>query len=218
MKQKLVIVGINPFAEIAYEYFTYDSDYDVIAFSVERKYLQSYTFLKKPIVFFEEIDLVYNPQEYSIFIALGYGHMNTDRTRIYLEAKKKGYSIASYVSSRAFIWRNVKIGEHCFIFENNVIQPFVEVGNNTVMWSGNHIGHHTKINDNCFISSHVVISGLCIIGTNCFFGVNSTIANGLSIGEYCVIGAGANIVRDTSPRKLYVGNPARGIKSVEKDF
>lgn len=217
---KLIIVGTNPFTEIANEYFTYDSNYDVIGFSLERKFMKTYRdeFLNKRLVPFNEIDSVYNPQKHSIFVALGYGHMNIDRTRIYLEAKDKGYNIASYISPKAFIWRNVKMGEHCFIFENNVIQPFVEIGSNTVMWSGNHIGHHTKIDSNCFISSHVVISGLCSIGKNCFFGVNSTVANGLTIGDFCVIGAGANLTKDASPNKIYVGNPARGIKNVDKDF
>ena len=35
---KLVIIGAGEFAEIAYEYFTYDSPYEVVAFAVEKKY------------------------------------------------------------------------------------------------------------------------------------------------------------------------------------
>ncbi len=33
--RKLIIVGAGEFAEIAYEYFSYDSEYDVVAFAVE---------------------------------------------------------------------------------------------------------------------------------------------------------------------------------------
>ena len=83
---------------------------------------------------------------------------------------KRWATPASYVSPRAFVWRNVKLGEHCFIFENNVLQPFVNIGDNVVLWSGNHIGHHSKIGDHCFVSSHVVVSGFCDIGANCFLG------------------------------------------------
>lgn len=215
-KQKLIIVGTNPLAEIAYEYFTHDSDYNVVGFSVEGKFMKEYQFLSIPLIAFENLEMFYNPQDHSVFVALGYGHMNQDRTRVWKEAKKKGYGIASYISFNAFVWKNAKIGEHCFIFENNVIQPFVEIGNNTIMWSGNHIGHHTKIGNNCFLSSHVVVSGLCKIGNNCFFGVNSTIANGLSVGDFCVIGAAANLTKDALPNKLYVGNPARGIKGTDE--
>jgi len=213
---KLIIVGTNPLAEIAYEYFTHDSDYTIVGFSVERPFMKSNRFLRMSLVPFDEIEQHYIPQEHSIFVALGYGHMNNDRTRVYLKAKEKGYSIASYISSEAFVWRNVKIGEHCFIFEDNTIQPYVELGNNIVMWSGNHIGHHTKIDDSCFLSSHVVVSGLCNIGKNCFFGVNSTIANGISIGDYCIVGAASNIVKDAVPNKVYIGNPAKEWKDIDE--
>ena len=218
MENKLIIVGNNSFAEIANEYFTHDSNYNVVGFSVEEKFIKADTFLNKPLVAFEELERWHNPEEHSVFVCLGYGHMNKDRTRLYLGAKDKGYGIASYISFRSFVWKNVKIGEHCFIFEDNTIQPFVEIGNNVVMWSGNHIGHHTKIGDNCFLSSHVVVSGLCKIGKNCFLGVNSTIANDLTIGDSCVIGAASNIVKDAVSNKVYVGNPAKGIKDVDESF
>jgi len=220
LENKLIIVGNNPFAEIANEYFTHDSNYDVVGFSVERKFIKADTFLNKPLVAFEELERLpaYSPREHSVFVCLGYGHMNKDRTRLYLRAKDKGFSIASYISSRVFIWNSVKMGEHCFIFEDNTIQPFVEIGNNVIMWSGNHIGHHSKIGDNCFLSSHVVVSGLCEIGNNCFLGVNSTIANGLTIGDFCVIGAASNLVKDAISNKVYVGNPAKGIKDVDESF
>ena len=34
--RKLVLLGDSSFAEVAYEYFTYDSPYNVVAFAVER--------------------------------------------------------------------------------------------------------------------------------------------------------------------------------------
>ena len=44
-----------------------------------------------------------------------------------------------------------QIGENSFIFENNVIQPFVRVGNNCILWSGNHVGHRTVLRDHVFV-------------------------------------------------------------------
>src|SRR5688572_11172186 len=132
-----------------------------------------------------------------------YTKLNRLRTRLSRQAREKGYALASYVSSKAFVWRNVEIGEHCFIFEDNTLQPFVKVGNNVVMWSGNHIGHHSVIKDNCFISSHVVVSGFVEIGENCFLGVNSTIINNIKIARDSWIGPGVTITRDTSQGEFY---------------
>ena len=217
MTKKLIIVGDGEFAEIAYEYFTHDSEYELKAFSVEKDYLKKNELFGLPVVPFEDIETLYNPNEFEIFVAITFTQLNRVRSRLYREVKKKGFKVASYVSSHAFVWHNVKIGENCFIFENNVLQYNVEVGNNVVMWSGNHVGHRAKIGNNCFVTSHVVISGYCEIAENCFLGVNSTLSDFLNIGKDCIIGAGANIVRDTEEGKVYVGNPAQPMEKSSYD-
>src|SRR5438309_7650342 len=191
---RLIVIGDGPFAEIAYEYFTHDSPHTVVTFSVEEAYLKRDRLFDLPVVPFEHIEKTYAPADHAFFAAVTYGQANALRTRLYDAAKRKGYTPASYVSSRAFVWPNCQIGEHCFIFENNVVQPFVKIGRNVILWSGNHIGHHSTIRDHCFISSHVVISGFCEVGEQCFVGVNSTVSNNVAIGNNCVIGAGAVVL------------------------
>jgi hypothetical protein len=141
--KQLIVVGDSAFAEIAHEYFTHDSPYTVAGFSVEEKYRGKSTLFGLPIVPFEALEQEFPPAQYEVFVAVVYTQMNRLRTRLSTAARAKGYRLASYQSSRAFIWRNVKFGEHCFVFENNVVQPFVEIGTNVVLWSGNHIGHHS---------------------------------------------------------------------------
>ena len=203
--RKLVIIGDTAFAEIAYEYFTHDSPYEVLAFSVEQAYLKREHLLGLPIVPFETLEECFAPSEFHFFVAATYTQSNRLRARLYRQARDKGYAAASYVSSQAFVWRNCHIGEHCFIFENNTVQPFVSIGSNVIMWSGNHIGHHSVIQDHSFISSHVVISGFCEIGEFCFLGVNSTVANNLSIGANCTIGAGATVIGNVPDEQVVVG-------------
>ena len=204
-RRKLLILGDSAFAEIAYEYFTHDSEYEVVGFAVEREYLRRDALFGLPVVALEEAARRFPPAEHSFYAALVYTQGNRLRARLYRHAKQLGYAPASYVSSRAFVWRNAVLGEHCFVFESNVVQPFVTIGDNCVLWSGNHIGHHSRIEDDCFISSHVVISGFCRIGARCFLGVNSTLANNLTIGNDCVVGAAATIVRDVPDGKTVVG-------------
>lgn len=205
--KKLILFGDSAFAEIAYEYFTYDSDYEVVAFTVTKEYLTKESFFGLPVVPFEEVEKLYNPEQYDMHIALVYNNMNRVRIKFYHEAKQKGYRLASYISSRAFVWRNVEIGDNCFVFEDNTIQPFVKIGNDNVFWSGNHIGHHSVIGCHNFISSHVVVSGFCKIGDANFMGVNSTMGNNLSIGNDCLIGSFVHIVRHVKDGALIKGTP-----------
>lgn len=182
--KKLIIFGTSSFAQIANEYFTHDSNYIVEAFTVENDFMMGEKeFLQKELVSFETVEKRFPPSEFDIFIAVGYGEYNKIRKRIFDEAVKKGYFLATYISSNAFIWRNVKIGRNCFVFEDNTIQPFVSIGNSNIFWSGNHIGHHSKIGNNNFFTSHVVVSGYVNIGDNCFFGVNSTVVNNIDIPD-----------------------------------
>ncbi|WP_322052523.1 acetyltransferase [Paraburkholderia bannensis] len=211
MDKKLVLVGAGEMAEIAYEYFTHDSDYDVVAFSVEREYIKQAEMHGLPVVAYEEIEALYPPSEYTLFVAIPSSQLNALRTRFYLDAKQKGYRFATYISSHAFVWRNAVIGENTFIFENNVIQPFVTIGNNCILWSGNHVGHRTVVRDHNFISSHVVISGYCDIGESCFIGVNSTFNDHVVVADHCVIGSGSLIAKETEPNRIYVASPAKAV-------
>lgn len=201
--KKLVIVGSGETGLIAYEYFQYDSEYEVVAFSVNEQYINETTINDLPVISFETLEEKYNPNEYEVYVAISSGKLNRNRTKVYNEAKLKGYKCASYISSKAFVWRNVEIGENCFIFEDNTLQPFVKVGNNVILWSGNHIGHNTIIKDNCFISSHCVISGFCEVGENSFLGVNCTIENNTKIAKDNFIGAGTLIQKNTNEKDFY---------------
>lgn len=203
--RKLIIVGDSAFAQVAYEYFTYDSEYEVVAFSVEQNFLRRERCCGLTVVPFENLEAHFSPSDHYFFAAITYVQLNRLRTRLYASAKARGYRPASYISSRAFVWRNVALGEHCFIFENNVVQPFVTVGENTILWSGNHIGHHSTIGANCFIASHAVISGFVEIGVNCFVGVNATFANNVTVGPDCLIGAGALVASDVPEDKVVKG-------------
>lgn len=203
MTNKLVIIGAGETALLAYEYFTHDSEYEVVAFSVGSEFIEDESLCGLPVVPLEDLTEYYSPNLFHAFVAVSSGRLNRNRTSLYLQLKMVGFKFASYVSSRAFVWRNVEIGENCFIFENNTLQPFVKVGNNVTLWSGNHIGHNTTINDNCFISSHCVISGFCEIGESSFLGVNCTLENNLKIGRDNFIGAGAIIQKDTVEKSFY---------------
>ena len=204
--RKIVIVGDGEFAEIACEYFTHDSPHEVAAFAVERPFLKRESLFDRPVIAFEDMERLYPPSEYGAFVAITYTQLNRVRARLYRAVKAKGYAPVSYVSSRAFVWHNVVIGENCFVFENNVIQYHARIGDNVVLWSGNHIGHRSSVGDHCFISSHVVVSGYCEVGESCFLGVNSSIGDHVKLGKDGVIGAGAVIVKDTEAGKVYIGD------------
>jgi sugar O-acyltransferase (sialic acid O-acetyltransferase NeuD family) len=203
---KVVIFGTGLIAEVAHFYFANDSKHEIVSFTNGTEFINQATFLGLPVVPFEAIEEKYPPEDYSLFIAIGYLKHNKIRAQRYLEAKQKGYRLETYISSKA-IYYGTPVGENCFIFENNVIQPFVTIGNNVTLWSGNHIGHHSTIMDHCFISSHVVVSGCCTIKESCFLGVNSALRDNITLGKETIVGAGALVMEDCPDYSLIL--PAR---------
>lgn len=205
MKKRLIIFGSGDIAQLAHFYFSTDSDYEVVCFTVDAAYITEPTFCGLPVIAFEGIAEHYGPEAHDFFVALSYSRLNEVRKEKYLAAKALGYRLTSFISSRATVLNEGRIGENCFIFEDNTIQPFVTIGNNVTLWSGNHIGHHSTIKDHTFIASHVVVSGGVEIGEQCFIGVNATLRDHIKIGDKCVLGAGALLLSDAEPEGLYIG-------------
>ena len=206
--KKVVIFGNGEIAEVVHYYLANDSAYKVSAFTVDKEYISSNEMLGLPVVEFETIETTFPPTEYAMFIAISYRDVNVLRRKKLEAARSKGYNFIRYVSSHAFVAKNVEIKENTFIMENNVIQPFVSIGENVIMWSGNHVGHHTTIGNDCFIASHAVISGSAKIGEKSFIGVNATIRDNICIGRSCIIGAGALILQDADDFSVYLGSRA----------
>lgn len=207
---KIIIFGVLDTAELAHYYLTHDSEHEIVAFTINRQYIEQDTFKGLPVVAFEDVETIFSPSEYEFFAPMTGRNMNRNREAIYNEAKAKGYRFISYISSKATIFGN-QIGENCFILEDNTIQPFTTIGNNVVLWSGNHIGHHGQIKDHVFFTSHVVLSGHCVVESYSFFGVNSTIRDYTTIAQGTLVGMASAITKETEEWGIYVGNPAKKV-------
>ncbi|CAG5004436.1 UDP-3-O-(3-hydroxymyristoyl)glucosamine N-acyltransferase [Dyadobacter sp. CECT 9275] len=214
---KVIIFGVLDTAELAHYYLRHDTEHEVVAFAVNREYIREDSFKGLPVVAFEDVETLFPPAGYSFFAPMTGRNMNRNREAIYNQAKAKGYQFISYVSSKATTFEN-KIGDNCFILEDNTIQPFTTIGNNVVMWSGNHIGHHGTIHDHVFFTSHVVLSGHCNVESYSFFGVNATIRDYTHIAQGTLAGMASAITKETEEWGIYIGNPAKkvpGKKSYE---
>lgn len=201
---ELVIFGAGDIARLARFYFDTDSEHRVVGFAVDAEYRQDDRFQGLPLLDFESLPDRFPPESCSMFVALSYARMNRARADACRRVKEVGYGLVSYVSSRCTYLAPERPGENAFILEDNTIQPFVRIGADVTLWSGNHIGHDSVIEDHCFITSHVVVSGNCHIGEACFVGVNATLHNSVRLAPRTLVAAGAVIARDTEEGGVYV--------------
>ncbi len=199
----MIIFGTGDSSQLAEFYLGNDKGYET-CFCVDGEYLEESKLNGRPVIATEEIVKHYPPGHNIMFVPL---YDNKLREKKAKQVEEMGYSLYSYVSSKATCWS--KVGKNCFIMEGNVMQPFVKMGDNVILWSGNHIGHHSVIKNNNFFSSHVVLSGHCTVHEYCWFGVNSTIRDHVEVAEGTTVGMGSVITRNTEPYKKYKGVPAK---------
>jgi len=205
---KLVIFGAGDIARLAHFYFRTDSPHQVAAFVVDAAFKNEDTFDGLPLVSFEEALDRYPPSYHEAFVAISYAQMNRLRRAKYEQMRGAGYRCVTYLSSRC-TYLTTPPGENCFILEDNTVQPFVTIGNNVTLWSGNHIGHDSVIEDDCFITSHVVVSGHVRVGAGSFLGVNATLRNSISIAPESLIAAGAVMMKSTVAKGVYYPERAK---------
>jgi acetyltransferase-like isoleucine patch superfamily enzyme len=194
----IVIFGAGAIAEVATVYLQRHTDHRIVGYTADAAYCKADRFGDKPLVPWESLETRFPPDRVSLLGPLSFRRMNQFRRDRYLEGKARAYSFITFVHPSCHVYTE-HIGENCFILEQNVIQPFVRIGNNVMMWSGNHIGHHSVIGDHCFFSSQVGLSGSVVVGESCFFGGQTGIGAGVVVGNRCFFGERTVIVREPVP-------------------
>lgn len=218
MKKKLLIFGIKDFAELAWYYFTHDSEYEVVAFVLSEEYMpENRNFHELPVVAFEDVEKIYHIEKHDFFVPMSPVKMNTVRENIYKKVKEKGYRVPSYISSQAKICNGFNnIGENCFILEGSVVQPFVKIGDNSIIWNA-HLGHHSVIENNVFIAKSI-LCGHVTVEDNSFIGAGTTIAENRTIKKGTFVAMNSGVIMNTVEWRAYAGNPAMLQKKSSMDM
>src|SRR6185503_11397303 len=202
---KLIIFGTSAFAELAHHFFRHDSDYSVVAFTVDAAYVKEPLFKGLPVVPFETIQAEFPSDECDMFVAMGIQKVNQQRAAKAAAAEAKGYQLASFVSSNANVSKDLVMQPNSFVMDGAAMQPFVEIGRDTIIWGGCRIGFGSKIGNHCWLVA-ATLGESVVVGDYSFIGLNSTIAPSLTIGAHNVIGAGALILNDTKDFEVYKGH------------
>lgn len=199
---KVIIFGVGKLADYVHFVLTNDSPYEVVAFCIEEAFMPEIRTVRDlPIIDFEQLPSVYPPDNFKIFIAVG---NNSVREGIYHKVKENGYSCITYTSSKAVVWFDLSCGDNVFIGEGCILQPFVSIGSNSMLFAAR-VGHHCNVGNNVMLSG-CVLGGNAHIGDNSFLGLNSTVNQNLKIGKANIIGVGANIGSDTNDYEVYTSN------------
>jgi sugar O-acyltransferase (sialic acid O-acetyltransferase NeuD family) len=209
----IVIFGAGMAAEIAKVYLEAHTGHRVVGFTVDAQYLRSDDFCGLPVVAWEELERSFPPEAVELLGPISYRRLNEFRRDRYREGKARHYRYASFIHPSCQNYAT-EIGEHCFILEATVIQPFTVIGDNVVIWGGVYVGHHCRLADHCFVSAQAGVGGGTRIGERCFVGGQVGIIPGVEIGAGSLLSAGVRIVGDIPAGSVVTRNGEDRITAV----
>ncbi len=209
--ENIIIFGLDQMSSVAWYVLTHDSPYNVIAFTADQDYCNRTQLHGLPVIPFEEITGYFPPEKFGMHLPIGWKEMNALRARKLDQARGLGYSVVSYISSKANIWPDLCLGANCEIHQATSIGSFVSIGENCLIFGGT-IGHHSVIGDHCYVGGSVLVCGGAVIGDRCVLGANCTVLDGVKVAPDCFIAAGALVTKDTLENSVYMGIPARRYK------
>lgn len=205
MKQrKLIIYGNGKIAEVLADYFRRDSDYEIVAFTCEARFISKSKHDGLPHIPFDEVVNCFPPDCHEMHIAVGYHQLNRLRERLFLEARGMGYQLASYISSRSWPGKLLTCGENCFVADGVSVEPGANIGDNVALWSNVVIGHHATIHDHCWLAAGTVVGGGAMIEERCFSALNVTIGNEVIVGADSFLGARSLVTKCLPARSVLI--------------
>jgi acetyltransferase-like isoleucine patch superfamily enzyme len=141
-------------------------------------------------------------------------------------------SISDNVSfgHNVMVRENVRVGKNTLIGSGVIVDGSCRIGQRVSIQTGGYICTNSTIEDSVFL-------GPCVVFTNdkymaqkrtklhgptvrrgASIGANSLLMPSIEIGEGSVIGAQSLVTHDVPARSIYVGIPARKLKSVPADW
>lgn len=128
------------------------------------------------------------------------------------------------------IFPHNSIGENCNICAGVLIENRVIIGNNVTIKSGVQLWDGITIEDNVFIGPNVTFTNdkyprskqhleyyeLIVIKKGASVGGGVSLVPGITIGENAMIGAGSVVTKSVPANELWVGNPARFVRKLNK--
>jgi acetyltransferase-like isoleucine patch superfamily enzyme len=136
------------------------------------------------------------------------------------------------VADLATIRENVEVGSYTIVGRGVAIENFCRIGSHCKLETNVYITAYSQVGDRCFLSPCVATSndnylgrtekrfkeyGGVVVKKGGRIGTNATILPGKIVAEDTVVAAGALLTKDTEPRKIYAGVPARYFKDVPEE-
>lgn len=143
-----------------------------------------------------------------------------------VNGKKPVYGRDCWFSETSVLIGEVVMGQCCTVWYNAIVRGdvnYIKIGDNTNIQDGAviHCTYQkagTDIGSNVSVGHNAIVHG-CTIEDNVLIGMGAIVMDKAIVKSGSIIGAGAIVLQNqvVEPNSIYVGNPAKKIKSIGEE-
>jgi len=162
----------------------------------------------------EAVALDLDPACTTVLNVIGFlGGAASPRKLAYQRFVAKRFAFLPIVDDTAVVKRRVGLGPGAQILMGAMLNTASEVGENTIVNTGAVIEHHASVGDHSHLGPRSTVCGGSRIGNDVFVGAGAVVIQGVSVPDGSIVGAGAVVTTSFESAGVFVGCPARPIRS-----
>jgi acetyltransferase EpsM len=97
------------------------------------------------------------------------------------------------------------------------LSPDSTIEDNCILLPNSFVGHDSTLRKFAHIATNAVVGANVDIGKAVHVGSNATIREKIKVGDYALIGSGSVVLSDIGENEIWVGNPAKLLRSKENN-
>lgn len=207
--EDIIVVGAGGHAQIVIDIIEKQNKYNIIALVAGASELKDSLFGYPIKVGDDKLEFFYNQGITKIAIGVGGFRDNSVRKRIYEKVKEIGFKLPPLIHPSAVIGKSVQIGDGSVIFAGVVLNPLVNIGENSIVATSSSVDHETLIGNHVLISAGVTIGAFANIGDNSLIALGAKVISGIQISNNVLVAAGSVVVKNIEANKTVYGIPAK---------
>jgi sugar O-acyltransferase (sialic acid O-acetyltransferase NeuD family) len=121
---------------------------------------------------------------------------------------------ATIIHPQASVPGCARVGPGSVLLASAVVTSDAAIGAHVAVMPGVVITHDDQVGDFATLASGVRLGGGARVGEGAYVGSGALIREGVSVGGWSLVGMGAVVLTDVPPAEVWVGMPARRLRSV----
>lgn len=125
-----------------------------------------------------------------------------------------GERFHSVLAPGSVVARSAVVGAGAIVAPGAVVTAGAMIGDHALVNVSASVSHSSAVGAYATLSPGVRVAGDCFVGDGVFLGIGAVLSHGIRVCDGAVVGAGALVLEDISEPGVYVGSPARFVRSI----